>query len=147
VKQRAWRITIGAAVLAVVLVAALVVANWGTVRDHVEAWHFQLTSDTVALDPHTPLCVPESSTPALQILSTYANCSVVLERKWQHDVWGDQVVVIDVIYPWESTYTADMLLRELRRRGCRVLEQRFPIKAYVVIGRPFAYRATVRGGR
>jgi len=39
-KPRARRVTIGA-VLGAVLVAALVVTHWGTVRDHVEAWHFQ----------------------------------------------------------------------------------------------------------
>jgi len=45
-KPRSRRITIGAAVLAVPLVAVLAIANWGTVRDHVEAWHFHLTRET-----------------------------------------------------------------------------------------------------
>ena len=35
-----------AAVLGAALVAVLVVGHWGTVRDHVEAWHFKLTGGT-----------------------------------------------------------------------------------------------------
>jgi len=50
-KPRARRITIGAAAVAVVLVAVLAVAYWATVRDHVEAWHFQLTRKAKTITP------------------------------------------------------------------------------------------------
>jgi hypothetical protein len=36
----------GGAALVAFVVAFLVAANWATVRDHVEAWHFQLTRET-----------------------------------------------------------------------------------------------------
>ena len=45
-KPRARRVTTGMAVLVIVLVVVLAVANLGTVSDHVEAWHFQLTRET-----------------------------------------------------------------------------------------------------
>src|SRR5688572_11969517 len=50
-KPRARRITIGAAALVAVLVAVLVVANWGTVRDQVEAWRFQPTTKKETIEP------------------------------------------------------------------------------------------------
>ena len=46
-KPRACRITVGAAALGAGVLAVLVVANWSAVRDHVEAWWFQLMRKTV----------------------------------------------------------------------------------------------------
>ena len=40
--------------MALVLVA-LIVANWSTVRDDVEAWHFQLTRQTETIVPNPAL--------------------------------------------------------------------------------------------
>jgi len=51
-KPRARRITVGAAALEAAVLAVLVVINWGTVRDHVEAWHFQLTRNTKTIQPN-----------------------------------------------------------------------------------------------
>ena len=62
-KPRARRITIGAAALAVVLLALLVVANWGAVRDHVEAWHFQLTRKTISTEGICPLIFDSEDLP------------------------------------------------------------------------------------
>src|SRR5688572_3070678 len=45
-KPRARRVTMGVAALVAALLSVLVVTHWGTVRDHVEAWHFQLTRET-----------------------------------------------------------------------------------------------------
>jgi hypothetical protein len=50
-KRHAWRVTIGAAALGAVLLAVLVVANWSTVRDHIEAWRFQLTTEKETIEP------------------------------------------------------------------------------------------------
>ena len=50
-KPRARRVAIGAAVLGAGVVGVLVALNWGTVRDHVEAWHFQLTTETEMMEP------------------------------------------------------------------------------------------------
>jgi len=45
------RITIAAVALVAAVVAVLAVACWGTVRDHVQAWHFQLTRETKTIAP------------------------------------------------------------------------------------------------
>jgi hypothetical protein len=50
-KPRARRVTIAAAVLGVGVVGALMVAP-GPVRDHIQAWHFQLTTKTKTLVPN-----------------------------------------------------------------------------------------------
>jgi hypothetical protein len=50
-KPRARRISLVAAALGMGLTAVLVLANWGTVRDHVQAWHFQLTRETISTGP------------------------------------------------------------------------------------------------
>jgi len=45
-KPRARRLTSAAACLTAGVIVVFVVLNWSTVRDHVEAWHFQLTRET-----------------------------------------------------------------------------------------------------
>ena len=123
-KRRAWRITIGAAALVAVLLALLVVANWGTVRDHVEAWHFQLTTETETLDPKTaPLVYDNGLISGLQILSAHSNLSVIYDH--EGGFWDEG--------PWVSTFTVHQIVHVLRDAGYRVLEQRFPQRAYVVI--------------
>ena len=51
-KPRARRITIAAAVLGVTVIGVLMALNWSTVRDHVEAWRFQLARQTTTIEPH-----------------------------------------------------------------------------------------------
>ena len=52
-KPCARRAVIGAAALVAGIVAILVVTHWGTVRDHVEAWHFQRTMATETIFPRS----------------------------------------------------------------------------------------------
>ena len=56
-KRRARRVVLGAAALVAVLVAVLLAANWGAVRDHVEAWWFVVLEDTRTQEPRRPKAV------------------------------------------------------------------------------------------
>ena len=49
--RRGKRLALGVMAMGLAAVIVLAVANWGTVRDHVEAWRFQLTRETVTMDP------------------------------------------------------------------------------------------------
>ena len=85
-KPRARRVTIAAAVLGAGVVGVAVVLNWTTVRDHVEAWHFQLTEDTQALVPN-PRWQDEVETvmPTARLPQYLADCSgvAVICTKWE----------------------------------------------------------------
>ena len=83
----------GVVALGAALVAVLVVANWGTVRDHVEAWHFQLTTKTemVLPDPMwrpqqelTNFVVDPDKSSTMGLAQYLANCSqtAVVFESW-----------------------------------------------------------------
>ena len=121
-KQRAWRITIGAAALVVVLLAVLVVTHWGAVRDHVKAWHFQLTRQTKALHPFGDEAVPYA-TEEYQLLLIMANS-----------------LRSPVIFDPKERFELRPLAREagtirmlLESNGWRFFEQELPRKAYVLV--------------
>ena len=134
-KPRARRVVIGAAALVAVLVSVLVAANWATVRDHVEAWHFQMTRETETEEPNDTAF--ESLTAAhggtglgylllYEMLARYSERAVifeVVEGIEDNTVWvgGGQTV------------GGGDLVRMLKDNGYRVLDQRFPRRAYVVI--------------
>ena len=128
-KRRARRVVIAWAVLGAVLLASLVVANWGMVRDHFEAWHFQLTTYTKTFEPEpVRLPAPEGdlffgrALIRLQTLSTHAKRDVIC------DPGGDD------FGSWMSpTASVDEMLGVLRENGYRILQQSFPRRAYVVI--------------
>ena len=166
-KRRARRPVIGAAALVAVIVAVLVVANWGTVRDHLEAWHFQLTRETATIEPG-PKTAPASFkgvalplagqarssesrasnrqsihrqetsehlvVPAgagigraglLEMLANYSERAVICEKSEEYGVmfW---------IRDGQTVGGADVV-QLLNDDGCRLLEQRFPRRAYVVV--------------
>src|SRR5688572_5492947 len=79
-KRRARRAMILTAALVAVLLAVLGVANWSTVRDHVEAWLVQLTKETATIQPDPALRI-EIDTPNafLHALAKYWGCPVVFE--------------------------------------------------------------------
>jgi len=129
----------GVAVLMAVLVAVLVVACWSTVRDHVEAWHFQLTRETETTQP--PLegglrgdsrgtswtSYPGSSpgtrgaTPLLiSVVAEELHCAIIFDRADMPEV--------ELLLHGEGN-----MLGRLEKSGWRVLEQRFPRRAYVLI--------------
>jgi hypothetical protein len=150
-KPRARRITIGAAVLALVLVAVLAVAYWGTVRDHVEAWRFQLTREVERIEADPALrglnvdisvdccgthgqCLLYKYTlsTCLSALANYRGLPLILDRQEELLLAGARKK--SSILLSGSPLTADSAHEVVVLFGLRVLEQRFPRSAYVVIG-------------
>ena len=135
-KPRARRLTSAAACLTAGVIVVFVVLNWSTVRDHVEAWHFQLTRETVTYEPRT-LTLSERweghfEGPCFQILSTYSNRDVILDTSVEREYRERWVWVVER----SLALTAEAVLREFRGDGWRILEQRFPRSAYIVIATP-----------
>jgi hypothetical protein len=147
-KPRARRIALLTVAAGCLVVGALVGAHWSAVRDHVECWHFQLTRATVTDEPHPPertgqyesgtfvrthSLTEESFTRAtlrtlLGELADFSGRPVIFEDSSEHlHLWLD---VDDSI--------AGNPKRQLEVNGFRILEQRFPRRAYVVVGYPKA---------
>jgi hypothetical protein len=126
-KRQALRAVIGAAALVALVVAVLAVANWGTVRDHVEAWRFQLTRETKTL---LPTHVRWAKGPPY-------DCSGPTILQIIADSWKAPVIFAPGGYPVTLVNTeADGAKKLLEERGFRIVEQRFPQKAHVVVGDP-----------
>jgi hypothetical protein len=154
-KRHARRAVIGAAALMALVVAVLTVANWGTVRDHVEAWRFQLTKVTTTIQPDLarkgiPVAVEAGALKAselprlLQDLSNYSGRSVVFEP--EHHLRPDSPInIISRLHKdIAEVETSDWDIKAgLRSSGYRVLEQRYPRRAYVVIN-PSLARASAQ---
>ena len=49
--RRGKRLTLGVMAVGLAVVLVLAIAHWSTVRDHVEAWWFQLTKKTATIEP------------------------------------------------------------------------------------------------
>ena len=150
-KPRARRVTVAAAVLGLTVVAALLVLNWGRVRDHVEAWHFQLTKETETIEHEagreagrlervplegidwklvgdwklmgrrSPMKVKE----LLGVVAEDSGCPVIVESK------SAFALALCVIMPPHAKGTG-AALAALRTEGWRIVEQRFPRRAYVL---------------
>jgi len=149
-KPRARRVTIGAAVLGAGVIGALMVAP-GPVRDHVEAWHFQLTTDTKTIELARPSKGFEDSflspalTPAprstatielqtygmLALLASYSGAPVIVavEDAAKKILWRPAEVQLESSL--DSSH--QLAIQVLTANGYRVLEQRLPRRAYVVI--------------
>jgi len=136
-KPRARRVVLGAALLVSALVAALAVANWGTVRDHVEAWHFQLTRETETYEPfwlkpaHPKYAEELVFGPAscFQVLSTLSNHRVIIDSI--NNKVGAELCTLKMRRG--AMHASSRILSSLRDNGWHVVEQRVPWKAYVVI--------------
>jgi hypothetical protein len=136
-KPRPRRVAIAAAALGVVVVAVAVVLNWTAVRDHVEAWHFQVTRETVTtIEPNPGFarhCWDEppsgggwtaSPVEVLECLATLSGVPVVIDA-------GDRPAV--TVWGITGKPSPGDLAGYLASSGYRVLEQRFPRHAYVVM--------------
>jgi hypothetical protein len=150
-KPRARRVTLAAAVLGAGVVAVLVVSHWRAVRDHVEAWHFQLTRETQTMNPDAMTVLPHmEKAPKIEDRHRLEVGDVLhlLKVDSGYPVVYDPVELVASWYlpdgierpsPRRSfrsgdTYkAADVVMRILRGNGWSVLEQRFPRRAYVVI--------------
>src|SRR5262245_4515665 len=159
-KRRGWRVALTVAALGLALVVGLVACNWATVRDHAEAWWFQVTRETTTIDPCP---VPSGDCATLKgqsrgegrsdfglqsVLSVLA-CS---GHSVIHDLPPRSLIERGMSWPppdpsfrfwvgssWPvqiKSATPDLAKRILRANGWRVLEQRFPSRAYVVVCPP-----------
>jgi hypothetical protein len=124
-KPRARRVTIAAAVLGVGVLGVLVVAHWSMVRDHVEAWHFQLATETEMLEPNPAWSeqLVAAKPGHLLVIDDLARCL--------SNCSGRSAIVDS--QKWPVRAGSETVLQALRKRRWRVLEQRFPRRAYVVI--------------
>ena len=126
-KRLARRVVLGAAALVALLLAVLVLANWGTVRDHVEAWHFQLTRETRVVKGEGWLCgVVSREENLFRNLTAFSGRAVIFAC--------DEDNEYDAPLPGDMTLGGpEGVLRVLASMNYRVLEQHFPRRAYVVI--------------
>src|SRR5262245_39380789 len=131
-KPRARRLVLLTAAAGTLVIVGLMAFNWPTVHDHAEAWWFQLTTETEAIRPDTPyleLCKKSDSyswhgiRDLLRLLASTSGRLVI---------GGRDVYQVMAMVPARNL-TPDFALHLLRSEGCRVLEQRFPRSAYVVI--------------
>jgi len=135
---------IGGAVLAVVVV---VLRN--PIRDHLEVWHFQLTQDT---EPFLPgpalesdamlsqpiLCLqdrkPFRVIDPIQVCRQLASCTstpVIIDRESRS--FGVMLEPLDDSSRLSTMGGGELMLFILETAGYRVIEQRFPRRAYVVL--------------
>jgi len=140
--------------LAAIIVLLVVIADWPTIWDHVAAWQFQLTKETETFDAthhHGPepllregyyglegeQALPiderkpfyETPTPWLYRLAEHSGVPVIFTR-----VDASTRKYYLVVPPTdEDTRHSSDILRILRANGWRIVEQRFPCRAYIVI--------------
>jgi hypothetical protein len=149
--RRGKRITLGVMAIALAVVLVLAIAHSVAVRDHVEAWHFQLTRATEAIEPDPNLrgvealidystSGPPNGTSGVNsngqwyeywpdaFLSAFANyrgCPVIFELGGPSD-WP--------LLETQGPVTAEMAGDILRRIwACRIIDQRLPRRACIVI--------------
>jgi hypothetical protein len=166
-KPRARRIALLTVAAGCLVLAGLVAFNWDAVRDHAEAWWFQVTRETKAM---TPGPFPQESArarsfvsgdglvmAALQDLADRSARTVIFDAaaakqvglyafKLQHD--ASTLEEIDVSVSLQAK-DADDPARRLRAVGWTILDLRFPHRAFVVTGYPtleYEPRQRLRGG-
>jgi hypothetical protein len=113
--KRGKRIAFTVAATGLAVVLGLSLLHWGTVRDHAEAWWFQATNETGELWPTPGLkwCLPCP----FKDLADQSGHPVIIPTNLDMDNYG-----VD-----------GFELMSLRKAGFRIVEQRFPRTAYVVI--------------
>jgi hypothetical protein len=154
-KRHARRAVIGPAALVALVGTVLVATHWSTVRDHVEAWWFISTNETRAIEPRrpTPLKV------TIRDDGRFFDLQWMVGGHWRHvgvgtssqldtntllQVLADYsercVVCTSVIPRTDESLTIrwvdmspNIAIRTLEENGWRVIDQRFPRRAYVVI--------------
>ena len=138
-KRRGKRIafTVAAAGLAVVLVLGTI--HRGAVRDHLEAWHFQLTRKTKTVTPgsagrsFTSLCEKVGMGPR-SVVQDEVLLGVLAERSGRSVIWDPAGPTwAFVLGQGEELRTAADATRILRAGAWRVLDQRFPRRAHIVL--------------
>jgi hypothetical protein len=142
-KRRGLRATLTAGVIGLAVLAVVVAFNWGIVRDHAEAWWFVWTEDTETAIPDADggnsqepfsLLADAGDRPAIFRVDAQREWVFVSELRAPHEPlrWD---TMRDPSRRLRSLRAPGMLV-ELRRLGYRIIEQRFPRRAYVVTGYP-----------
>jgi hypothetical protein len=150
--RRGRRLAFTMAATGGVVVLGVGILHWGAVRDHVEAWHFQLTRETETIEPEPAMRgIPKVLEASPAGVSFYANALLSLEgHPWYQA--SDFVRILAnhsghyAIFATEENSTSQILLGSkfdgvtaniardiLEANGWRIIEQRFPRRAYVVI--------------
>ena len=131
-KPRARRVTIGAAVLGAVLVAVLVVSHWSIACDHLEAWRFQMTRETTTIEP----LWDETRTwhwREFQEVDLY----IAAKELRSPVIFAPRELPSKEGRVWLTRHllerTGDDIRSRLQKLGWRLIEQRFPRRAYVAI--------------
>jgi len=159
-KPRARRVTIAAALLGAAVVGVLVIAP-GPVRDHIEAWRLQLTRETLAIEPglvwkDNPV-MPKREACEWMIKEMkkdgpWVSCSHVTYLFCILVDYSGQTVICDPAIAGScsfamkggSTLSTNDALQIVRDNGWRILEQRFPRRAYVAIRDPALIKPGIR---
>ena len=146
-KRRGKRIAIGVMASGLAVLLVLAIAHWKTVRDHVEAWHFQLTRNTQTImpDPRGSALLEQKSwrfnlKSCLFVLATSSGFPVIVDAAVDTSSALQRAGVNP--FTW-ALLAEDSARRGLLENGWHVLEQRFPRRAYLVI-RDERYDAQVR---
>ena len=155
----------GFAALGVVLILVLVVAYRRTVRDHFEAWCFQLGRKTETIDPpppgrtatiSSPLTMRERADayrqdPGVRVLT--GREMRIAAHELRSPVIFDPADVPPFLTDPQMPRTVCNMRGLLARNGYRIIEQRIPRRAYVILreeprepGMPAAPRGAVAGG-
>jgi len=137
-QRRARRAVIGAAALVAFVVAVLIATHWATVRDHVEAWHFQLSTERVGVfEPFFGFkgkLLTDRPGTLVQELADSSGCPVLFDaayyRQWFRTSPSEPVPPVKRIVGATGHVNC---VAEIEAWGWRVLKQRFPRRAYVRI--------------
>ena len=146
-KRRARRAVIGAAALVALVVAVLVVANWTTVRDHIEVWRFQVTRETATIEPMAADVTVYASwwEVLLHDAADDSRSSVIFDSQEEFPLLSQ------LVYrraPEPSRYRgragayAGEIIAFFQKNGYRIIKQRLPRRAYVVVRDPPAARSS-----
>jgi hypothetical protein len=142
-KPRARRVAIAAAVLGAGVIAVLVVAHWGTVRNHVEAWHFQLTTQMERIEPSLHHKINSDDPDPLSGVS-YAD--LVKAHRTEATLRDPLLLWLladlsgyPVVFATSEGQSSSVALSHgealelLEEHGYRIIEQCFPTRAYVIM--------------
>jgi hypothetical protein len=153
--HRGKRLTCGVMVVGLVVVLGLAFAYRNPILQHVEAWRFQLTRETKTALPDAALkelrldgdgqllrsqiCREQDTAPLifLRLFATTSGYAVI----WAAD--DSRILDWQIILPTRPEEVGtDVMKAELEAMGWRVLEQRLPRRAYVLMIDP-APKATL----
>jgi hypothetical protein len=134
--RRGRRLAFTVAATAVVVLLVLAIVHWKTVRDHVQAWHLQLTRETVTIEPRPGLQGMLSLFMGETRDRSWEPLPVSLQRMANYSA-RPMIFALEDDQPGIRLITGSGELATassaLQPYGLRIVEQRFPRRAYVVI--------------